>query len=81
MRDHILPYLDESDKEIRQAAALACCKVLERHAALAAEVRRSQGQLAVGSVRHGKVGGQGLGSLCYPVVDVRCCVCSVPSCG
>lgn len=34
MRDHILPYLDDQDKEIRQAAVLACCRVLERHAAV-----------------------------------------------
>jgi hypothetical protein len=26
-RDHILTYTDDSDKEIRQAAVLACCKV------------------------------------------------------
>ncbi|KAF5842966.1 armadillo-type protein [Dunaliella salina] len=29
-RDHILTYTDDADKEIRQAAVLACCKVLER---------------------------------------------------
>uniref|UniRef100_A0A7S3R516 Serine/threonine-protein kinase TOR n=1 Tax=Dunaliella tertiolecta TaxID=3047 RepID=A0A7S3R516_DUNTE len=29
-RDHILVYTDDADKEIRQAAVLACCKVLER---------------------------------------------------
>ncbi len=26
MRDHILAYADNDDKEIRQAAVLACCK-------------------------------------------------------
>ncbi|GBG00672.1 target of rapamycin kinase [Raphidocelis subcapitata] len=43
VRDHILPYVDDGDKEVRQAAALACCRVLERHAATAAaaESRRS----------------------------------------
>ena len=33
MRDHILPYVDDADKDIRQLAVLACCRVLERHAA------------------------------------------------
>eukprot|EP00878_Enallax_costatus_P008272 GHUV01008648.1.p1 GENE.GHUV01008648.1~~GHUV01008648.1.p1 ORF type:complete len:2405 (+),score=620.50 GHUV01008648.1:939-7217(+) len=32
MRESILPYIDDADKEIRQAAALACCRILERHA-------------------------------------------------
>lgn len=32
MRDYILVYVDDNDKEIRQGAALAACKVLERHA-------------------------------------------------
>jgi HEAT repeat protein len=36
MRDHILPYIDDGDKEVRQAAALACCRVLDRHAAASA---------------------------------------------
>jgi hypothetical protein len=35
MRDHILAYTDDPDKEIRQAAVLAACRVLERHAAVA----------------------------------------------
>jgi len=29
-RDHILAYTDDADKEIRQAAVLACCKVRHR---------------------------------------------------
>lgn len=33
MKESILPYIDDADKEIRQAAALACCRILERHAA------------------------------------------------
>ncbi len=33
MRDHILAYTEDPDKEIRQAAVLAACRVLERHAA------------------------------------------------
>lgn len=32
MRESILPYIDDADKEIRQAAALACCRILERNA-------------------------------------------------
>lgn len=43
MRDHILPYVDDSDKEIRQAAALACCRALERYASVLAEARRKEG--------------------------------------
>ncbi|GIL87381.1 hypothetical protein Vretimale_1690 [Volvox reticuliferus] len=35
MRDHILLYTEDPDKEIRQAAVLAACRVLERHAATA----------------------------------------------
>ncbi|GLC61314.1 hypothetical protein PLESTB_001742500 [Pleodorina starrii] len=35
MRDHILAYTEDPDKEIRQAAVLAACRVLERHAATA----------------------------------------------
>ena len=42
VREHILPYVDDADREVRQAAALACCRVLERHAAAAAEARQRE---------------------------------------
>ena len=32
MRDNMMVYLDHADKNIRRSAALACCRVLERHA-------------------------------------------------
>ncbi|MEW5308376.1 MAG: hypothetical protein WDW38_000344 [Sanguina aurantia] len=55
MRDYILPYTEDTDKEIRQAAVLACCRVLERHAGA---LRKEGGVGAHGSaanVRHTRV--------------------------
>jgi serine/threonine-protein kinase mTOR len=45
MRDHILPYMEDNDKEIRQAAAMACCKVLERYAAITANAAHGKDSL------------------------------------
>lgn len=42
MREHILIYLDDPDKDVRQAAALACCRVLDRHARAAAAAANAQ---------------------------------------
>jgi HEAT repeat protein len=46
MREHILHYLDDPDKNVRQAAALACCRVLDRHARAAAAAAAAQAAAA-----------------------------------
>ncbi|PNW79096.1 hypothetical protein CHLRE_09g400553v5 [Chlamydomonas reinhardtii] len=48
MRDHILAYTDDPDKEIRQAAVLAACRVLERHAAASASAASAAAAAAGG---------------------------------
>ncbi|GIL44136.1 hypothetical protein Vafri_1666 [Volvox africanus] len=53
MRDHILLYTEDPDKEIRQAAVLAACRVLERHAAT------STLAMATGSARAAQLASQG----------------------
>eukprot|EP00798_Chlamydomonas_sp_ICE-L_P022752 gene22752-29919_t len=53
MRDHILGYSDDVDKEIQQPAVLACCKVLQRHASMPKKDIHSAG--AAANVRLTKV--------------------------
>uniref|UniRef100_A0A7R9YR22 Serine/threonine-protein kinase TOR n=1 Tax=Chlamydomonas euryale TaxID=1486919 RepID=A0A7R9YR22_9CHLO len=56
MRDHIMGYIGDNDKEIRQAAVLACCKILERHANLARSSRAAHFSFgAANNVRQTKV--------------------------
>jgi hypothetical protein len=67
MRDHMVAYLDDTDKGIRQAAALACCRVLERHAAASVALRRgatpaASGTAAAGALPDPSVGGGGAGA-------------------
>ena len=42
MKEHILPFVEDYHKDIRQAAVLAACKVLERTAALANALVKSE---------------------------------------
>lgn len=65
MRDHILPYTDDTDKAVRQAAALACCRVLERHAAAAATAA-AVATAAATSELHAPTGMAALACACPP---------------
>jgi hypothetical protein len=60
MREHILIYLDDPDKDVRQAAALACCRVLDRHARAAAAAAAAQA--AAAAVASAAAGPDGLGA-------------------
>lgn len=56
MRDHVLLYTDDPDKEIRQSAVLAACRVLERHAVAhqqAVATAQSQGARAAAAAGPG----------------------------